>query len=197
NKMSSKKEIYNNAQGGNSNMSPRRLRYLEIQRNLYNDIDGKQELYFRKLSDKSNNKNDKPYEYPNKKNLFTSPSSLNKIKDTYLDNLKNGCVGSAATCAVSSIITGSCGIAATPLAAAPTPLAAAAATPLAAAAASYSAAAAKIAAAFGASLGTFSPYGIAALVLIIIALVLIILYIWLYRRRKTSWKHECKNHLCT
>ncbi|SOV20987.1 stevor PIR protein,putative [Plasmodium sp. DRC-Itaito] len=39
NKMSSKKEIYNNAQGGNSNMSPGRLRYLEIQRKLYNGID--------------------------------------------------------------------------------------------------------------------------------------------------------------
>ncbi|ETW20957.1 surface antigen [Plasmodium falciparum UGT5.1] len=38
--------------------------------------------------------------------------------------------------------------------------------------------------------------GIAALVLLILAVVLIILYIWLYRRRKNSWKHECKKHLC-
>ncbi|SOV20991.1 PIR protein [Plasmodium sp. DRC-Itaito] len=51
NKMSSKKEIYNNTQGGNSDISPRRLRYLEIQRKLYNDCDGKYELHFRKLSD--------------------------------------------------------------------------------------------------------------------------------------------------
>ncbi|SOV83713.1 PIR protein [Plasmodium reichenowi] len=43
---------------------------------------------------------------------------------------------------------------------------------------------------------TFPPYGIAALVLIILAILLIILYIWLYRRRKNSWKHECKKHLC-
>ncbi|KOB84861.1 hypothetical protein PFDG_00182 [Plasmodium falciparum Dd2] len=42
----------------------------------------------------------------------------------------------------------------------------------------------------------FQPYGIAALVLLILAVVLIILYIWLYRRRKNSWKHECKKHLC-
>ncbi|EWC76589.1 hypothetical protein C923_02732 [Plasmodium falciparum UGT5.1] len=42
----------------------------------------------------------------------------------------------------------------------------------------------------------FEPFGIAALVLLIIAVVLIILYIWLYRRRKNSWKHECKKHLC-
>ncbi|KOB88235.1 hypothetical protein PFDG_00261 [Plasmodium falciparum Dd2] len=42
----------------------------------------------------------------------------------------------------------------------------------------------------------FDPSGIAALVLLILAVVLIILYIWLYRRRKRSWKHECKKHLC-
>ncbi|CDO61667.1 stevor [Plasmodium reichenowi] len=42
----------------------------------------------------------------------------------------------------------------------------------------------------------FVPCGITALVLLILAVVLIILYIWLYRRRKNSWKHECKKHLC-
>ncbi|ETW30926.1 hypothetical protein PFFCH_01643 [Plasmodium falciparum FCH/4] len=42
----------------------------------------------------------------------------------------------------------------------------------------------------------FTGCGIAALVLLILAVVLIILYIWLYRRRKRSWKHECKKHLC-
>nr|SPJ13425.1 stevor PIR protein,putative [Plasmodium sp. DRC-Itaito] len=42
----------------------------------------------------------------------------------------------------------------------------------------------------------FDPCGITALVLLILAVVLIILYIWLYRRRKNSWKHECKKHLC-
>ncbi|EUT93428.1 hypothetical protein PFAG_00154 [Plasmodium falciparum Santa Lucia] len=47
-----------------------------------------------------------------------------------------------------------------------------------------------------AAMGSFYPYGIAALVLLILAVVLIILYIWLYRRRKNSWKHECKKHLC-
>ncbi|SOV10074.1 stevor PIR protein, putative [Plasmodium gaboni] len=54
------KEICNNTQGGNSNISPGRLGYLGMQRKLYNDFDGKLELYFRKLSNKSNNKNDKP-----------------------------------------------------------------------------------------------------------------------------------------
>ncbi|SOV78711.1 stevor PIR protein, putative [Plasmodium reichenowi] len=47
-----------------------------------------------------------------------------------------------------------------------------------------------------AAVGAFPPYGIAALVLLILAVVLIILYIWLYRRRKNSYKHECKKHLC-
>ncbi|EWC77617.1 hypothetical protein C923_01693 [Plasmodium falciparum UGT5.1] len=42
----------------------------------------------------------------------------------------------------------------------------------------------------------FEPCGIAALVLLILVVVLIILYIWLYRRRKRSFKHECKKHLC-
>ncbi|ETW33062.1 hypothetical protein PFTANZ_06217 [Plasmodium falciparum Tanzania (2000708)] len=42
----------------------------------------------------------------------------------------------------------------------------------------------------------FDPCGITALVLIILAVVFIILYIWFYRRRKRSWKHECKKHLC-
>ncbi|ETW30796.1 hypothetical protein PFFCH_01777 [Plasmodium falciparum FCH/4] len=48
----------------------------------------------------------------------------------------------------------------------------------------------------GAATSAFPPYGIAALVLLILAVLLIILYIWLYRRRKNSWKHECKKHLC-
>ncbi|ETW39379.1 hypothetical protein PFNF135_06243 [Plasmodium falciparum NF135/5.C10] len=42
----------------------------------------------------------------------------------------------------------------------------------------------------------FLPCGITALVLLILAVVFTILYIWLYKRRKNSWKHECKKHLC-
>ncbi|SPJ12409.1 stevor PIR protein,putative [Plasmodium sp. DRC-Itaito] len=47
-----------------------------------------------------------------------------------------------------------------------------------------------------AAMDAFYPWGIVALVLLILAVVLIILYIWLYRRRKRSLKHECKKHLC-
>ncbi|KOB62791.1 stevor [Plasmodium falciparum HB3] len=46
------------------------------------------------------------------------------------------------------------------------------------------------------AMGALYPWGIAALVLLILAFVLIILYIWLYKRRKNSLKHECKKHLC-
>ncbi|CDO61813.1 stevor, partial [Plasmodium reichenowi] len=49
--------------------------------------------------------------------------------------------------------------------------------------------------AVGYATAIFTGCGIAALALLILAVVLIILYIWLYRRRKRSWKHECKKHL--
>ncbi|SOV83724.1 PIR protein [Plasmodium reichenowi] len=48
----------------------------------------------------------------------------------------------------------------------------------------------------GAAMSALYPWGIVALVLLIVAVILIILYIWLYRKRKNSWKHECKKHLC-
>ncbi|CDO61923.1 stevor [Plasmodium reichenowi] len=48
----------------------------------------------------------------------------------------------------------------------------------------------------GAATTVITGCGIAALVLLILTVVLIILYIWLYKRRKNSLKHECKKHLC-
>ncbi|CDO62101.1 stevor [Plasmodium reichenowi] len=48
----------------------------------------------------------------------------------------------------------------------------------------------------GAAATAINPYSIAIYVLIAITVLLIILYIWLYKRRKNSWKHECKKHLC-
>ncbi|SPJ10064.1 stevor PIR protein,putative [Plasmodium sp. DRC-Itaito] len=48
----------------------------------------------------------------------------------------------------------------------------------------------------GAANAVFGGCCIASFVLLILAVVLIILYIWLYRRRKRSLKHECKKHLC-
>ncbi|CDO62054.1 stevor [Plasmodium reichenowi] len=53
-----------------------------------------------------------------------------------------------------------------------------------------------LAGAYSTASAIFVPCGITALILLILAVLLIILYIWLYRRRKNSWKHECKKHLC-
>ncbi|SPJ13141.1 stevor PIR protein,putative [Plasmodium sp. DRC-Itaito] len=50
--------------------------------------------------------------------------------------------------------------------------------------------------AVSAAIAIFTGCGFAALALLILAVVLIILYIWLYKRRKRSFKHECKKHLC-
>ncbi|ETW14893.1 hypothetical protein PFNF135_06240 [Plasmodium falciparum NF135/5.C10] len=50
--------------------------------------------------------------------------------------------------------------------------------------------------AVGSATAVLTGCGITALVLLILAVVFTILYIWLYKRRKNSWKHECKKHLC-
>ncbi|SOV76627.1 stevor PIR protein, putative [Plasmodium reichenowi] len=49
----------------------------------------------------------------------------------------------------------------------------------------------------GAATTAIYPFSIVIYVLIAITVLLIILYIWLYKRRKNSSKHECKKHLCT
>lgn len=43
---------------------------------------------------------------------------------------------------------------------------------------------------------TFFPYGMTIVALILLTIAMIVLYIWLRRRRKNSWKHEWKKHLC-
>ncbi|ETW17252.1 hypothetical protein PFFVO_03839 [Plasmodium falciparum Vietnam Oak-Knoll (FVO)] len=50
--------------------------------------------------------------------------------------------------------------------------------------------------AVGYSTAAIFSFSIAIYVLIAIIVLLLILYIWLYIRRKNSWKHECKKHLC-
>ncbi|SOV83980.1 stevor PIR protein, putative [Plasmodium reichenowi] len=139
-----------------------------------------------------------------------------KGKDKYLKNLKHRCIGGICSCSVVSAILTYIGLLAAKAAAynyvagqggffgtcasfisiynmldGPSMIAAVEAgtkvctfglTDLMPTAASYASA-------------IFVPCGIAALVLLILAVVLIILYIWLYRRRKNSWKHECKKHL--
>ncbi|SCM18774.1 PIR protein, pseudogene, putative [Plasmodium sp.] len=63
-------------------------------------------------NNKSNDKNNRFGEYTNKKESSNKLSSSNKIHDNYLDNLKEACVAGVGTCSLSSIITGSYGVAA-------------------------------------------------------------------------------------
>ncbi|SOV11120.1 stevor PIR protein, putative [Plasmodium sp. gorilla clade G2] len=227
-----RKEIYGKENETQTNRSSRSLKYLEMQRKLYNNFYVKPETDFVHISDKSNAKNDKFCECPNKMKSFKKSSSSNKINDKYLYKLKTGCVGGVGVCALSSTAIGNSGIAAG-VTAGIAPGTAAAKSFLTGiysasivpkltealsgvslfsepaiesalssistiSSAHISCAATKAAtAASGAAWGTFSAYGIAALVVILIAVVLIILYIWFYRRRKNSLKCEGKKRLCT
>ncbi|SOS80824.1 stevor [Plasmodium sp. gorilla clade G1] len=140
--------------------------------------------------------------------------SKTKGRDKYLKNLKHRCIGGICSCSVGSAILTMIGLGAAKTAAAayftkgyevclshmtifnmfnPTTLGAAIKTGTGVC---TNGAADVIGSASTMALNTFPAYGIAALVLLILTVVLIILYIWLYRRRKNSWKHECKKHLC-
>ncbi|SOV84243.1 PIR protein,putative [Plasmodium sp.] len=173
-----KKGKYNKEKEAKSNRSSRSIKYLEMQRKLYNNFYVKPEIYFEHLSHKSN---DKYCEYTNTK------ISSRKGDDKYLDNLKTGCVGGAGMCTSSSTATG---IAGNCFAAAANGV-----SSLTGGAAAKGLAGKIIK--DSTLLAAYTPFGIAALVLILIVIVLMILYVWLRRRRKNSWKYECKKHLCT
>ncbi|SOV20413.1 stevor PIR protein, putative [Plasmodium sp. gorilla clade G2] len=129
------------------------------------------------------NQNDKSCECPNDKKTCDKLFLSNKEHDKYLYNLKKGCVGAVHTCARSSIITRNFGISA-----------AADTTGLVA---TNDIATLIAAIKTGATSAAFFSYGTAIVALIPVIIIVILLYIWLYRRRKTTWKHECKKHLCT
>ncbi|ETW51552.1 hypothetical protein PFMALIP_00390 [Plasmodium falciparum MaliPS096_E11] len=170
-----RKRIYYNENEEKSNKSSRSLKYLEMQRKLYNNFYIKPEMDFQNFSDKTNNKNDKSCECTNNMKSYNHLSSLNKVHDKYLDNLKTCCVGGARACTLSSALTG---ISAAFIKALST---------MVVTGTSHNSVA---------SIG-FIYCGIAALVLFLIAVVLIILYIWILNRRKNSWKYKYKKHLCT
>ncbi|EWC76133.1 hypothetical protein C923_03201 [Plasmodium falciparum UGT5.1] len=157
-----RKGSYDNEKEANSNRSSCSLKYLEMQRKLYNNFYVKPEIYFEHFSDKSN---DKYCECANKKKSSNQLFSSNNVNDTYLDNFKKVYVGSARICIFSSALIEITVAAAAGKASVTSP------------------------ALYASVTGT--------LVLILIALVLIILYIWSHKRRKNSWKHEYKKHLCT
>ncbi|CAG24991.1 stevor [Plasmodium falciparum NF54] len=136
-----------------------------------------------------------------------------KSKDKYLKRLKEGCTRGICTCSVGSAFLTLIGLAAAKKAAV-----AAFSAPYDACVSSTSlfyifdsgtlASALKVGSTCASvatdMAGTVSsaattaiiPFSISIYVLIVITVLLIILYIWLYRRRKNSWKHECKKHLC-
>ncbi|ETW50971.1 hypothetical protein PFMALIP_00919 [Plasmodium falciparum MaliPS096_E11] len=160
--------------------------------------------------------NDKSFEYQNIKISGDELASSHKIHDNYLDNLRKGCFGGVGICTLCSILVSNIGIGYAVTAAKgiitnsySLVIADKFAKVLAGVyfffSSSIENAAVPIFSLFHwdamriASTATtaFLPYGIAALVLIILVVALIVLYIWLYKRRKKSWKHECKKHLCT
>ncbi|SOS76655.1 PIR protein, putative [Plasmodium sp. gorilla clade G1] len=208
---------YYNEKEAKSNISSRSLRYLEIQKKLYNNFYVEPELDIHNFSDISNDKNYKCCEYANKKKSYNELTSLNKVHDNYLDNLKDTCVGGVGICSFSSAATGYSGVVSGASAAAAK---AATITGLAGKLTSKSIGAKFF---FTSSLETviksatpslnslgensvmvatsgttaFYPYGIAALILILIVVALIIIYVSLRIKRKNSWKHEYKKHLYT
>ncbi|SOV84339.1 PIR protein, putative [Plasmodium sp.] len=87
------KEKYNQEKEAKSNRSSRSIKYLEMQRKLYNNFYAKPGTDFKNFSDISN---DKSCECENKK------KSYNKVNDKYLENLKECCVGDVGACTISS-----------------------------------------------------------------------------------------------
>ncbi|EUT66615.1 hypothetical protein PFAG_06129 [Plasmodium falciparum Santa Lucia] len=212
-----RKGIYDNEKETKSNISSRSIKHLEMERKLYISFYVKPEIYFEKFSDKSN---DKSCECAYKKKLYDKLSSLNKAHDNYLDNLKSGCAGGVGVCVLSSTFTKIAGataaakslftgitssegvskfieafICANLFSKPATQAAISSVTETVKNITLPSSFTAETAA--GTVSGVFLPYGIAIYVIISIIVLLIILYIWLRKRRKNSWKHEYKKHLCT
>ncbi|SCM18835.1 PIR protein, putative [Plasmodium sp.] len=140
-----------------------------------------------------------------------------KGKDKYLKHLKHRCIGGICSCSVGSFLLTTFGLYAAKVAAANIVLSyckkttisstvftinnmmnAAALNPVLKTTVGCASAAAGDAAgtAVGTATAVLTGCGITALVLLILAVLFTILYIWLYKRRKNSWKHECKKHLC-
>ncbi|EUR67451.1 hypothetical protein PFBG_04131 [Plasmodium falciparum 7G8] len=138
------------------------------------------------------------------------------VHDNYLDNLKTGCIGSVGACALSSAATEFAGNVAagtavnsfiqstifdtvlTKLTQALVGVNLLSETAIGKATLSigtFSSYDSVIAASFANS--AFFSYGISALFLILISVIFVLLYIWLRKRRKRSWTHEYKKHLCT
>ncbi|SCQ12743.1 PIR protein,putative [Plasmodium sp.] len=159
-----KNKEYNKEEETKSNRSSSSLKYLEMQRKLYNNFYGKSEMDFMNFLDKLKNIS---CECGNKE------KSSNKVNDKYLYNFKIGCAAGAGACGFCPEFLGNCGIGATGATVGETT------KDLATAITAFKAAI-KVSGPFG---GASGPYFIAVLVLILIGVLLIILYICLSRRR--------------
>ncbi|ETW20808.1 hypothetical protein PFUGPA_00371 [Plasmodium falciparum Palo Alto/Uganda] len=206
------KSLYENGMKKSSNMEKELLKkYDDSIRDEHNVI-SKSGIYtsdYRKLYDKS-------CDYQNQKILRDELASCCKVHDNYLDNLKKGCFGGVGICTLCSLLVSNIGIGYA-VTAAKEVITGLYSLDIAN---KFAKALAGIYFFFSSSIenagvsgvtifywdsmrmasiasSTINPYGIAALVLIVLVVVLIVLYIWLYRRRKKSWKHECKKHLST
>ncbi|ETW37049.1 hypothetical protein PFTANZ_02349 [Plasmodium falciparum Tanzania (2000708)] len=167
-------------------------------------------------SNDKNDKNNKSCECANNKKSSNKLSLSNKVNDNYLDNLKTRCVGSVGACALSSAATEFAGNVAaasavksfiqstifdtvlTKLTQALVGVNLLSETAIGKATLSigtFSAQDSLFAATFANS--AFFSYGISAVFLILISVIFVLLYIWMRKRRKRSWKHEYKKHLCT
>ncbi|SOV83883.1 stevor PIR protein, putative [Plasmodium reichenowi] len=131
------------------------------------------------------NQDDKYCECANKNKSYNLLTSSNKVHDIYLDNLKDGCVGGAGICTFSSAATGFSGVVAGAAS-----IETVSKTPVV-----FWLPTQSLKISFLTS--NFLPYGIAIAVLIAVTIIVILLYVYLRNRRKHSWKHECKKHLCT
>ncbi|SOV74950.1 PIR protein,putative [Plasmodium sp. gorilla clade G3] len=175
-----KKVIYDKHKDTPSNISSSSIKYLEMQRKLYNNFYAKPGTDFKNFSDKSNNKS---CECENK------TKSSSKCYGKYIGYLEKGCSRGAGVCAVSAAATANSGCAVGTVAALEatgisTGMAGASKlTGFAALSALTKAFSSAAKVAEGAALAASQPYAIGALVLILIAVVLIILYIWLCRKR--------------
>ncbi|SOS76184.1 stevor [Plasmodium sp. gorilla clade G1] len=222
-----KKETYGKEKEAKSNRSSRSLKYLEMQRKLYNNFYVKPELDFEEFSNKS-------CECSYKNKSYNILNSSNNEHNNYLDNLKKGCVGGVGVCTLCSagvgnvplgvVFTAGTAAAKNVLTSALTPEAVSKLTgalvgvnlfskPSIESSLTYGgltllngkmativasqAAAAATNAATRAASTAFGAYIVPFIVPIIIAVVIIILYICLFQRRKNSLKHEWKKHLCT
>ncbi|EUT87404.1 hypothetical protein PFAG_02227 [Plasmodium falciparum Santa Lucia] len=163
-----------------------------------------------------NDKNNKSCECANNKKSSNKLSLSNKVNDNYLDNLKTRCVGSVGACALSSAATefaGNVAAASAVKSFIQNTILDAVFTKLTEALAGVSLLSETTIGKATLSIGTFSSYdsviaasfansaffsyGISAVFLILISVIFVLLYIWLRKRRKRSWTHEYKKHLCT